>query len=424
MAMKLFLRAGIPVLFFVQLLFAGRLCAQQAKPVPLKTIPVDADGRAVPDTAVTDKNGVTQIDITDVLGLMFNQKPGLKIDSVTSKPSFSVAPAIGYTLVSRLALVLSGNVAFRTGPHSRISTIIASTSYTQNKQYTLPIQTNIWSRDNNYNFIGDYRFYKYPQNTYGLGSSSSIKNEDPMDYSYFEFYETVLRHIAGNLYAGAGYILDNHWNISDQGNLNGTLSDYSIYGKTAHSIASGFTLNGLLDSRDNAINPSRGGYAAVQYRDNYSFLGSTSSWRSLIIDVRKYYRLPEGSDNVLALWSYDWLILSGRPSYLDLPSTQWDFNSATGRGYIQGRFRGAQMVYLESEYRYKITANGLLGGVVFVNAESFSAAQGTRLQGIQPGYGPGVRIKLNTISKTNITVDYGFGRQGSNGLFIDVGEAF
>jgi hypothetical protein len=82
------------------------------------------------------------------------------------------------------------------------------------------------------------------------------------------------------------------------------------------------------------------------------------------------------------------------------------------------------MVYAEAEYRYKITRNGLLGGVFFINGESLSAAPGTRLQGIQPGYGPGLRIKLNTVSKTNITVDYGFGREGSRGLFIDVGEAF
>jgi len=127
---------------------------------------------------------------------------------------------------------------------------------------------------------------------------------------------------------------------------------------------------------------------------------------------------------VIALWNYDWIILNGNPAYLDLPSTQWDSNSATGRGYIQGRFRGAQMVYLEGEYRFRLTADGLLGGVVFLNGESFSAAQGTRLQAMQPGFGPGVRIKLNKISNTNITVDYGFGRQGSNGLFIDVGEAF
>lgn len=408
------------------LLFAADANAQQNNHIPLKTIPV----KSKTDTVKTRKdsamyiNGVKQIDVADLLKKLFHISPGKGNDSVTSKPSFTVVPAVGYTLVSRLAAVLSGNLAFRTGPKSRISTIVASTSYTQNHQFTLPVQSDIWSRNNNYNFVGDYRFYKYPQSTFGLGSSSNIKDEDPMDFSYFQFYETVLRHITGNIYAGLGYVIDDHWNITDKGNLDGTVSDYAVYGKTAHAIASGFTLNALLDSRDNAINPSKGAYTSLQYRDNYTALGSTSNWRSLVVDVRKYFRFPAGSENVLALWNYEWLILGGRPAYIDLPSTQWDAYSATGRGYIQGRFRGAQMVYFEAEYRYRITANGLIGGTFFVNGESFSAAPGTRLQAMQPGFGPGLRIKLNTTSKTNISIDYGFGREGSRGLFIDVGEIF
>lgn len=414
--------------FIFILIAANQLFAQQVNPVPLKTIPVKLKGVVVvKDTINVDSlasNGSRQEDISDFIARIRHRKPNITVDSITAKPEISIAPAIGYTLLSRFAIVLSGNAVFKTGPQSRISTIIASTSYTQNKQFTLPVQTNIWSKDNTYNFVGAYQYYKYPQSTYGLGSSSNIKNKDPMDYSYFMFYQTVLRHVTGNLYAGVGFIFDTHWDISDKGDLNGTLPDYALYGKASHTVASGFTFNMQLDSRDNAINPLKGAYAALQYRDNYEFSGSNTAWRSLIIDVRKYFRLPAGTDNVLAFWSYDWLILSGKPGYLDLPSTQWDNNSATGRGYIQGRFRGAQMVYFEGEYRFKITRNGILGGVVFLNGESFSAAPGTRLQSIQPGYGPGLRLKLNKTSNTNITIDYGFGRQGSNGLFIDVGEAF
>ncbi|HEY5325969.1 MAG TPA: BamA/TamA family outer membrane protein [Mucilaginibacter sp.] len=421
--MKIFLKVSIVI---TGILFANRLFAQENKPVPITTIPVKpkTNAPAVKDTTISNTKGVKQKDVADILEEVFKIKPISTTDSVTSKPTISIIPALGYSLVSRLGIVLSGNVAFRTGPQSRISTIVASTAYTQNKQYTLPVQTSIWSKNNKYNYVGEYRFYKYPQSTFGLGSSSNIKNEDPMDYSYFQFNETVLRHITGNLYAGVGYVLDDHWNVSDKGNLNGTLSDYAAYGKLSHSIASGFTLTSSYDSRDNGLNPSKGGYAFVQYRANYGFLGSTSSWQSLIIDLRKYYRFPEGSDNVIAFWSYDCLTIGGKPAYVDLPSNQWDPSSATGRGYIKGRFRGAQMVYAESEYRYKITANGLIGGVFFLNLESLSGAPGTRLQAIQPGFGPGLRIKLNTISKTNVSLDYGFGRQGSNGLFIDLGEAF
>ncbi|GAC1306329.1 MAG: hypothetical protein NVSMB24_16500 [Mucilaginibacter sp.] len=421
--MKLFFKLTS---FFIGGIFVVPAFAQQNNSAPGKSIPVKTingtgkDTTRSNDTTIVNAKGVRQIDLSDLLEGAFHIKPGKKADTVSLKPSFSIVPAIGYTLVSKLAVVVSGNAAFRTDPKARISTIVTNTSFTQRRQFIFLVLSDIWTKGNKYNFIGDYRFYRYPQSTFGLGSSSNIAHEDPMDYSYTRFYETILRHISGNLYAGAGYIIDDHWNITDKN----TFNEYAAYGKTSNTVATGFTLNVLLDARDNGINPHKGGYASIQYRDNYKFLGSTSSWQSLIVDLRRYINLPAGSDNVLALWSYDWLILHGKPGYLDLPSTQWDAFSATGRGYIQGRFRGTQMVYAEAEYRYKILNNGLLGGVFFLNAESFSAAPGTPLQGVQPGYGPGLRIKLNTISKTNICVDYGFGRQGSRGLFIDVGEIF
>ncbi|OKS86588.1 BamA/TamA family outer membrane protein [Mucilaginibacter polytrichastri] len=380
--------------------------------------------KSVADTTKVKAKKSDQKDLPDVIHQLFHTKSSVQSDSVTSKPEISVVPAIGYTLVSKLALVLSGNVAFRTGPQSRISTIIASASYTQNKQFIMPVLSSIWTKNNKYNFVGDYRFYQYPQSTYGLGSSSSIKNVDPMDFSFARFYETALRHVTGNWYAGLGYAIDTYWNVSHSGTASGAVSDFGKYGTFSHSVSSGITFNILHDSRDNSINPAKGWYGDVQYRTSSEFLGSTQNWQSLIIDLRKYIPFPAGSDNVLALWSYDWFILQGKPSYLNLPSTSWDPNSATGRGYIQGRFRGAQMVYAESEYRFKITRNGLIGGVMFINAESLSAQQGTKFQAIQPAFGPGLRVKLNKTSRTNIAVDYGFGREGSRGLFIDVGEIF
>jgi len=364
-------------------------------------------------------------DIFDVIKSIFDKSyKESKADSVTTKPVFSIVPAIGYTLQTDLAGTLSGNVVFRTAPNTRISTITINPAYTQKKQVIIPLLSNIWTKNNKYDFIGDFRFYKYPQSTYGLGSHSNLADENPLDYSFFRFAETVLKQISGNFYAGLGYIFDDRWNMSEKGQFNGGVSDYKRYGPITRAISTGITFNALFDSRDNSINPSRGFYASMQYRDNYSFLGSTSPWRSLIIDVRKYYKLPAESDNVLAFWSYDWLVINGRPAYLDLPATGYDPSNTTGRGYIQGRFRGAQMVYLESEYRFKITRNGLLGGVAFINAQSFSAAPGSGLQSIQPGFGPGLRIKLNKVSKTNIAIDYGFGREGSKGLFINVGEVF
>jgi hypothetical protein len=409
----------------ISLLFCldGYAQQNQSSGIPITKLSPAGVNPGAKDTTLMVK-GVKQQDLGDVIHNIFHTKSKPQIDSITSKPQVSVVPAIGYTLVTSFAVVVSGNIAFRNGPESRISTIVASASYTEKKQFIMPVQTNFWTKDNGYEFVGNYSYLKYPQSTYGLGSNSNFVEEDPMDYSLIQLYETVLRHVGGNFYAGIGFDFDDHWDVSEKGNPDGTVSDYAKYGEASRTISSGFTLNGQLDSRDNAINPSKGAYIALQLREADKTFGSTKNWQSLIIDVRKYINFPEGSNNTLALWSYDWLIVGGKPPYLDLPATGWDANFATGRGYIQGRFRGNDMLYGEAEYRYRITADGVLGGTVFLNGESFNAQRGTSLQSIQPGYGPGLRIKLNKVSDTNISINYGFGNEGSRGLFISVGEAF
>ena len=180
----------------------------------------------------------------------------------------------------------------------------------------------------------------------------------------------------------------------------------------------------MFDSRTNPVNSSGGAYANILYRDNPAAMGSTNSWQSLLIDLRKYFRFPQHSNNVIGFWSYNWLILSGKPPYLDLPSTSWDTYTNTGRGYIQGRFRSFNMLYLEAEYRFQISNNGLFGGVVFANTQAFSGWPSGGFSQLQPAVGTGLRVKLNKNSKTNLDIDYGFGTGESHGLFVNIGEVF
>ena len=404
--------------------FPALLFSQEKKQMILMRM-TDTPRLRIKDTIIK-KREVPEKDVLDVFSQLLKKKSTSDNhkDTITSKPVFTAVPAVGYTLQSKLVATISGNVVFHFNQTANLSTITASAAYTQRKQFTLPIESNIWTKGNKFNLVGDFRFYKYPQSTFGLGSASDVENEDEMRYVYFRFYELIQKKITNNFFAGAGYILDYHWNISEEGTKNGTVSDYEKYGAATHTRSAGITLNALYDIRDNPINPTKGFYTNIQYRHNYKRFGSTTNWQSVIVDVRKYIPFPGASENVLALWSYDWLVVKGKPPYLDLPSNGWDSYSSTGRGYIQGRFRGAQMVYGEGEYRFTITRNRLFGGVLFGNAAAFSAAPGSSLQKIQPGFGLGLRIKLNKVSKTNISIDYGFGSNGSNGLFINIGELF
>ena len=82
------------------------------------------------------------------------------------------------------------------------------------------------------------------------------------------------------------------------------------------------------------------------------------------------------------------------------------------------------MLDTEAEYRVQLTRNGLLGMVAFINLQSFSNINTWQFPAIASGAGLGVRLKLNKYSRTNIDLDYGWGRQGSRGFFVNLAEVF
>jgi outer membrane protein assembly factor BamA len=267
------------------------------------------------------------------------------------------------------------------------------------------------------------RWQKYPTDTYGLGTFTTFAKDNDLDFLYARVYETVLKKIADDYYAGIGYNLDYHYDVTATGNLDNTVSDFQKYGQTQSSRSSGVNFNFLFDNRKNPLNPLSGTYASIIYRDNVVFLGSDANWQSLNLDVRKYIKLSSRSNNVVALWGIA-AFTSGDVPYLDLPATGSDMYNNSGRGYAIGRFRGRNELYLEAEYRFGITRNGLLGAVIFANGESFSELQSNAFERIAPAGGTGIRVKLNKHSNTNICIDYGVGTGGSRGFFVNLGEIF
>jgi hypothetical protein len=372
---------------------------------------------------------VAQKDIIDILLTVIGKDPSKRqvvSDNRKGKLHLSGSPAIEYSAQTGLAYNITGNVAFYTADHSdaNISSILVAPMFTQKQQFIVPVQSSIWTKGNKYNFIGDWRFLKYPEDTYGLGGYTKADDGYKLDYNYVRFYQFALRKISNDFYAGIGYQLDNHYNIREVIPVGTATTDFQRYGFSTSSRSSGLSIDFLFDNRRNSINPDHGFYGNIVLRQNMQWLGSDENYNSLLVDIRKYFHPVSGSRNILAIWSYNLFTLSGHPPYLDLPSTGWDTYSNTGRGYVQSRFRSRNMVDLETEYRFGISRNGLIGGVVFANVQSYSEMATNRFEVIQPGYGAGLRIKFNKFSRTNVCIDYGFGAHGSSGLFLNLGEVF
>jgi hypothetical protein len=380
-----------------------------------------------------------QVDIKDYIRTIFTKKEIAesdstkksiaKEDSVKKKslgPFFTPVAYPGYSLVSGFLVGVVNNLSFYThrGDGAKISTISMLNMYTQNKQFLNTLQSNIWLNNEKYNLLGDFRYYKYPNFTYGLGSKTNLEDLNNVNYTLIRIYEVVMRKVAKNTFVGVGYNLDIRNNISQTNNPEIAETDLQKYGFRASSKSSGITGNFQYDSRLNSNNPSEGAYANVQFRANMKALDSDSDWQSITTDLRYFLPLTKKSGNVLAFWTYNVLTLGGNPPYFDLPSTGWDINNSTGRGYVEGRFRGRNSLYFETEYRFNITKKRFLGGAVFSNFSSFSEPVTNKFEKINIAYGAGLRIKLNKYSKTNLAIDYGIGQGGSKGFSFGLNEVF
>ncbi|WP_460608356.1 BamA/TamA family outer membrane protein [Hymenobacter terrigena] len=365
-------------------------------------------------------------DIVDVARLAFPRLPAHDSLSMQhGQKALLVVPVLGYTQQTGGIAQLAFSLAFAR-PAANVSTVLAGAAYTANDQLIITATSSIWLPDNRWYFVGDWRLMRYPQSTYGLGMYTSTTDRVvSMNYNYLRVYESALRRVAPAWYAGLGYQLDYHWDIVSRNSFRevSRISRYR-FGVEGASVSSGPVLALLHDSRANAINPQGGEYLSTQLRTNLKKFGSTTASEMLLIDARTYLHPSPRSTNILAFWSYNAITIAGNPPFLDLPSTGWDTYSNTGRGFIQGRFRGDDLLYGEVEYRYGITRNHLLGGVVFANAQSVTEQESRRFEKVVPAVGAGLRVRLNKVANTNLAIDYGFGADGSNGLSLNLGEVF
>jgi hypothetical protein len=340
-----------------------------------------------------------------------------------------------------------------------ISSMQAMVLYTTKNQFITQVSSTILTERNTWEFQGDWRFMIFNQETFGLGSGHSpvsqgftingIGNTAPvegaqhMDMNLLRFRQNALRNVWDALYIGPGLSFDRYYGIVDQ-RLDLSASPPVVTSHYAYSSLEGFgtkayntsglSLNFLYDTRDSTINAYRGVYASLSYQWNPTWFGSSKDSSFISAEFRTYIGLsPSVPRNVLAFWVIAQGQVTGALPYLALPSIGWDAKNRTGRGWVQGRFRGTSEVYAEAEWRFRITDNGLLGGVVFANLSTF-----TRPAVSVPGYseageslfehprvagGVGLRIMQNRQSRTNITLDLTVADK-TVGFYFGAGEAF
>jgi hypothetical protein len=405
----------LPVLFFC--LLPGFLAAQTTYSIP--------DTTAVPiDTTVQQK------DLIDIARKLIGKRSPRPVDDPKKKIYFSVLPVSPTDQGAGKALITSTTAAFYLG--NRNSTNLSSISfapyYNLKSRYGLPIHSNIWLSNNQWTIQGDTRFLVYPTNTWGLGGGQPESDKFLLNYKYVRFYQDALKQITPYFFAGLGYDLDYDIDLDASQTDAAAFARFTKYkfgtSLDKNPFSSGPTLNLLYDTRNNSLNPAPGWYGNIIYRYSGVAFGSNNNWQSLYIDLRKYVSITHsGPKNILALWTYYWTSLTPGTPYLNLPSIGMDPNQRSGRGIEQSRYRGQRLIYFESEYRRDITANGLLGFVLFANINSVTQPVTNRFVYWNPAGGTGLRLKFNKKSDTNVAIDYGFSKDYQS-VRVNLGEAF
>ncbi len=415
-----------------------------------QTVPVDslkADSlhpEVVKKTQSRSYNINKQYDFGDLTRNILH--PHKKADTLHHGSGITVVPNIAAnpTIGAQIGIKAVAGKKLGTDPSTLLSVGATSASITSKGIIYFYLNHNIFTNANKWNFQGSLVVSKTVTPDYGVGIGRDLSTtndlakilEDPTHKVYtihsyfFQVREKAYKEVSKGLFLGAGLSFDVRKDIQNKDST-GHSTPSGVY-NTQHGLpqdhysADGFLFNVEYTTRDNPNRAYKGIYFDAGFRINQTWIGSTKNAVQFTTDIRKYVSLSEENpETVLAFWNWGSYLLSGTIPYLELPGTARDGTFRSGRGYTTQYFKGTEFNDTEAEFRFPILANKFISGVAFGNLQTGNDEQGTKIfQVFQPGYGAGLRVLFNKATRTNLALDYAFGRFGNKGFFLNLNEAF
>jgi len=389
-----------------------------------------------------------QADAKDVIRAIFRKKSTL--DTGEKHPYFSILPSAGFnpSVGFSVGVTSTGGKIYGNPNTTSFSVYNANAYVSTYGLASFELKENVFTANNKFNIQGGIQAGKTVALDYGVGTGRPVQGDGsfsinsfplannadvfPITYSYLKVSERIYRKVLKYVYVGAGLVADFYTDIDDQRQLGPNISTHNYrYSQLNGYPTDGYQANGFLvnfeyNSRDQTNRPYKGLYIDLVLRSNQTWMGSNHESMQLKTELRKYFRLSKKNpEEVIAFWLWGSYLLRGSIPYLELPGTGSDASGRLGRAYTIGRFKGPSFYYNEGEYRFPITSNKLLGGVVFANMESADNQHTIKLfEYMEPGAGVGLRLLFNKYTRSNLCIDYGRGNYGSNGLFLGLNEVF
>jgi outer membrane protein assembly factor BamA len=328
-----------------------------------------------------------------------------------------VLPIIARSIETGWSFGGAGAATFRVGNRdtlSRTSNAEGVVLYTTHHQFVAAVNGSIYFPGERF-IVNEQLSYSYfPDEFWGLGKIAPDSNEE--SYKFKQYY--VFLHpqclIAKNLFLGVVYQYQRVFNIDyDAGGL---FDKENVVGRNGYHV-SGIGMSVTYDTRNNAFAPDKGVMLQFYFDEFAPILGSNYLYTSYVLDLRRFLRIY--NDQVLAL-QLQGNFNTGQVPLRSLASLG---GSNAMRGYYAGRFRDKNAGVLQAEYRVPLFWR--LGAVGFADMGNVGPdLRDINLYHFKYSYGGGVRVALNRTEKLNLRLDYGLAKGGSNGFYLQLGEAF
>jgi Omp85 superfamily domain len=297
--------------------------------------------------------------------------------------------------------------------HARPASLIATALRSTKAQTRISVEGEHWTRQNARRVNALVAWQKFPLPFYGIGDATPDRNKEIFTPKGIEALAGMQQRVRGSWYATGGIRLLDQSIIAD---TVGVLRQGTLTGSNGGRLVE-LSIGALIDSRDNLFAPRQGTFAQATYTHNDDDLGSPFQYDRVRLDAR-HYRTLTGTHIVAAQ-----LLLLGVSG--DAPFDQLALVGGGDimRGYARGRYRDQRLAAAQIEYRTPLVHR--VGLVAFAGAgtvaREWDALTDARLL---PTYGGGVRVQIDPQQRTAVRVDFGVGRDSSNGLYIGFNQAF
>jgi hypothetical protein len=328
-----------------------------------------------------------------------------------------VLPIIASSIETGWSFGGAGAATFRVGKRdtlSRTSNVEGVALYTTRHQFVSALNGSIYFPGERFIANAQLSYSSFPDEFWGLGKIAPDSNEEAYKFKqYFVFLHPQFL-ISRNLFLGVVYQYQRVFNIDYA--PGGLFDTENVVGRYGYHV-SGIGMSVTYDTRNNAFAPDKGVMLQFYFDEFAPILGSNYLYTSYVLDLRRFLRIYK--DQVLALQ----VLGNFNVGQVPLRSLAYLGGSSTMRGYYAGRFRDKNAGVLQAEYRAPLFWR--LGAVGFADMGNVGPeARDINLYHFKYSYGGGLRVALNQSEKLNLRLDYGLAKGGSNGFYLQLGEAF